>query len=290
MNRDHSAFYFAQSLTVLSLAFGCSTPVRNSRVPASEAVKGIAQVDYAYAPEFPLMPYYANNSKKVEGARPDDEAQAYMITKPDSRNPHNSDHFQRVFMNGHDTGECSIGSAVKDFKVVTNPADKYAALFVQGGLIYGVYKSKPYPYQYTPGCSAGPAEIDLVDTYVVQDSSGKYQYWTYLPAAGENPESSLSSFMITANPTPNLVVNSGNGQHGVIGSTDELKLNPCFHIAGKPYQSYVAFFKRMDDNKIAWIDPADPQSAYKNKTDKAYPNVLAFLREMNISLDGKTCQ
>jgi hypothetical protein len=293
---------FASSFLVLAAAgAACSTsPSAVTKVdgpssfadrdPASETVSGIAQIDYEYPHEARIPSY--TSARKISASRPGDTSQYYYVTKANGMNPHMGDRLARIYSKNGDPGECTIASSVTDFKVVTNPASRFTALYVQDGSLYGVYASKEYPpeYQYSPYCLAGPSKTDWLGGTVVQ-IAGKSQFWTYLPGPGEDPETSLAFFLLAANPSINITFYSGDGQKSSDGVIDQVVLNPCFQVKGKPYNSFVAFTHYKNDRRVACIDPAHPHDSPKNRTPNDVGTIASFMLKQKISADGgKTCQ
>jgi hypothetical protein len=267
------------------------SPTSASRKPAAvQTERGLSQVNAGdvSAQDDPSFPSYTR-AKKSAFARADDTVRFYYLTQADSMNPKNRDHLVRHAVRGSDRDECRIASAVSDFKVITNPADRLAVVYLQGDVIYGAYKSANPSYEYSSRCSAGPVETDFLHNYVTKNSAGKYNYWTYLPTEEEIPGQAVSFFAIVANPTPNLLISTGSGSSFISGRADTLELNPCFGIKGKPYRSFVAFFRHGKTGKIGWINPSDPGETHKNESPKSFPNILSFMQENGLSKDGRRC-
>ncbi len=284
--------------SLLSLPFvaiattACATPTTLvKRTIADVDVRGIEQVDYAYVNDGTATK--SEQPKKLLSGRPDDTSDYYYITKANGLNPNMGNRLTRHYTNGNDKDQCTIASSVSDFKIITNPASRFAAIYVQDGSLYGVDKSDAYPpgYHYSPFCVTGPSKTEWMGGGVVKDSAGRYQYWTYLPAPGENAEHSLSHLVLEANPSTNLVIYTADGKESVIGVIDQLALNPCFHIRGKPYQSFVAFVHYKNGHRVGWIDPANPHDSDKTETSKDVGSIADFMATNHLSSDGgKTCE
>lgn len=299
--KSRSITSFAVLTTSALILSACATPRSTPlvgepiRTPAATEVSGIAQVDY----EFPKTTEYPpfTLARKIQSGRPDDTSQFYFISKPNGMNPNNVDHFSRIYTDGRadgkgDSDTCRIASAVQDFKTVTNPEFRFTAVYLQKGNLYGVYKSEPYrrPVEYTPFCTTGPTKTESLAGNVVKDANGKYQYWTYLPGPTERAEQALALFYLSATPSTNLTVYSGDGRSSTVGTLDEAQINPCFHMKGKPYQSFVLFTHYRNEMKVSWTDPASPHDTYKNKSQERFTSINEFMKKMKISNDGgKTC-
>lgn len=219
-------------------------------------------------------------------ARTDDKAKYYVLEK-DTRSSYRMNGLFKYFIraNGQIANSCMIASDVKDFKVPTNPADRFGVIYITGNSLFGAYPARTFDAGMD--CSANETEMIALG---VQRINGAYKYNWITPTGGDedaDAESYLSILALVNTGSPMIMVRSGDGKKSYMGARN-YEWNPCWTLAGKPYRKF-AVLVHLNDGRVAWIDPRDPHSAYQNKTQEKFTDLNEFMSKNKISYDGQNC-